>query len=507
MKPATSYRVNHRMPRLSQTERERQETPFLFIHGTLTQGQSMTPYEDAFEDRGFSTHLRTYESIEEGQALEVSADEVSDDINRERLEASREALAELDRDNLAKTFGFHPDLHDQTSPPLDSIFEKAVAGVEEILEDSDEQLVKTFSSRTRKLEEQLTGEVERTGFGAWLEDPQRRAQVCRRVAGEIVHKLAPKAGLVGHSMGGFVAYAVTLNPSEGESQPDRFRFDGGNGVAGVLTLGSPVEKGVSQTLPFGLATLPYEDLEKTTFAPLEGTIGMRFLLGLPFVDSFYQHGKALTARHLQLVTEQASQMANPLIYARKPGFEQITEGSEFLQQHIEGKPFPWGATVVSASSALDGICEQHRAVLEEETPNIHNLDLDVPVTEEELRRPGRSLYTRTHVNLSRYPMESFQELRAEVFEDTGDIPRLLDISNNEGIRWNTLQLLMRKVRGDPGLLQLKEMGAIREAVEKVAEERIPFADSASAVAAQILKLEAGLLAVEDAPVCEVKGFF
>ena len=74
----------------------------------------------------------------------------------------------------------------------------------------------------------------------------------------------------------------------------------------------------------------------------------------------------------------------------------------------------------------------------------------------------------------------------QVLENPTQVPRVLDRRNYDGVRWQCTKAIQAALARDPALFQRPGMEAVVESLKDVASERLPFSDSPSLVAQQIL---------------------
>ena len=463
----------------------RNETPVVIVHGTGFGKETISAYEDAALQTGHPAELTTYTTIKEGEPLQKSGQLVSENINNSRMEVSKKHLSDLssmkdDPEALKDYFGMD-DFYGRNDERVDrvaSLIPGVIDKMEDLLKTDKDELLKTFSGKTKEIEKSLAEQVKQAGY--------TDKKVAAKVAEEIMDVIAPKAVLVGHSMGGFVSYSLALNPKEKAGDKSDFTYDGANGVSTVITLSSPVGKGINKTLPKGLANLTYDLMEKNILDPMETFPGMQFSMVNPFFNVWYSCNKALMKEMYKEVSLMSTYCTNPIIHLMKPGFEQITEGSDFIKKYVDSKKVPDGITVSAVSNREDGISEQERSRVDERQPNAHNLDAEVTIKPEDLKDPRTTRATMAHLKMSKYPFEHGEEFRKEVMEDPKHITRILDPSNYDGVRWKCLSVLKEDLEKDPAMFRNAEFKPVLEKIRSVAAEEIPFADSPSYIARQIL---------------------
>ena len=186
-------------------------------------------------------------------------------------------------------------------------------------------------------------------------------------------------------------------------------------------------------------------------------------------------------------SDMSATFTNPIIHAMKPGYKQISEGSDFIKKYLDNKKVPDGTTAIAITNRFDGVSEDYRSRVDESQPNAHNLDAEVKITEEELKKPKSSQATLAHMKMGSYPFEHGDEFRKEVMENPDYIPRLLDPANYDGVRWKTLTVLLQDLSKTPGFLNKPEFAPALEKIKDVAAEKLPFKDSPSFIAQKILE--------------------
>ena len=471
----------------------RNETPVVIVHGTKVTGETFTNYQEAALAAGHPAELTTYSTITEGEELQKSAELVSKNINNARIEVAAKHLGDLSKikkggpDVIKKYFQIESDLYGEQNEGVDnvvSLIPEVINKMESLMKTDRSELEKTFSGRTKEIEKALAGDIEKTGFGS---DSKNQKIACEKTAAEIMDTISPKAVLVGHSMGGFVSYTLTVNPKENAGDGNEFTYDGGNGVSTIITLSSPVKSGVSRPLPRGLTNYTYNLIEKNILDPMEAFPGMQFSMINPFFNAWYSYNKELMKEMYGQTTNMSAAMTNPIIYAMEPGVEQISEGSDFIKEYVEGKKVPEGITALAVYNPEDGISEPENSVLDESQPNAHNLEVTVPITAEDLKDPKHTRPTEAHKKMSMYPYEHGEEFKEELLSNPKYITRILEPSNYDGVRWQCMNNLMEMVDKDPALFKNAEFKPVLKKVKDVAAEKLPFADSPSYIAHKLLE--------------------
>ena len=278
---------------------------------------------------------------------------------------------------------------------------------------------------------------------------------------------------------------MAVNP-ETSPDDDPLTFDGANGIAEVMVLSSPVAEGMSKPAPPGIADMPFYLVEKTVLRPLEANPFTQWARLNPFVDAAYEGSKALAESSYHLATMVGVAATAPIVYALRPGYEQVMDGAEFFETHVKDKPIPEDLTVIAITSPLDMMSLESRSQVDESQRNAHNFSVDLEVTEEQLERERP---TWTHVLMTEMPAEFSQQFAEKLLEEPEETARLLDPQNDDGVRHQVLSMLTPQLAERDGWRRDPELEPLREAVERVAAERQPFRDSPSYVAHKILNPE------------------
>lgn len=432
----------------------RHERPVVIVHGTLVDKQSIEAYRDYALEQGHPVDWQNYQGITDGAPLQDSAQEVSHNINQARQELARTHLAELqgaDPAQLAKFFQCDDSARGRkVKENLEWLVQKA--GAQVTSPDTD-----TLSSRLKKLEGQLE---QRLGGEEWT----------AKAAAHVIDCLAPKATLVGHSAGGYVAYALALNP----------KFDGGLGVGEVVVLSSPIGKGMNFPAPPGLAELPfYQMVESPILQPLEASPLMKLAELNPFFKVGYALSKTASQTAWAVATQLNTALLSPVIFAQKPGYEQVTGFSSFFKENLKDKQVPDGVTVVSVTSKDDRMSLPSHSRIDDSRPNAHNFDVDQHISDQELKKERP---TWGHVQMSMRPELFERQFDRSLLQNPSEAARFLDPSNDDGARFDVLQTLQKQ-----GPQWLAERPELKQAVAQVAAENQPFKDSPSQLAQLLLR--------------------
>ena len=472
----------------------RNRTPVVIVHGTMSTDKRMINYKDAAQGTGHPVDLQTFITIKDGHKLEESGHIVSQQINEDRVQATKLNLQDLkgiknNPDRLKEYFKMDANLYGDKDNNVNKIA-KFIPGVidevDSLLKMPQSELNESFSTRMLGIENKLTDKISGTGFGSQEVNGKKRDEMCAKVSREIINSIAPRVILVGHSMGGFLSYTMALNPKESPEDNNPFRYDGGNGISTLMTLSSPIKSGTRAPLPRALYGLSYDLLERHYLNPMENTPGMQFAMLNPFFAAWYSTSKAMTKQMHRMGMEMSTRMMTPMIHAKSPGYKQIEEGSDFIKEHVKDKNVPSGITAIAVSSIDDGVSEQERSQIDDSKPNAHNLDAEANVKPEELTEFMYTKHNLAHVKMAEQPKAHWQEFIKEQIENPEKIPSLLHRSNDDGFRWNCLQVLFARAKENPEYFSSPEYENAYNAVKDVASERLPFTDSPSYVAKQII---------------------
>ncbi|MGE0490801.1 MAG: hypothetical protein AB7S38_16460 [Vulcanimicrobiota bacterium] len=480
MQSLTINRPRLEYPRPGQPQ-ARNGRPVLLLHGTLVGEEGIEAYKDYALERGFAVDNHTHEGVRDGHPIEESAQQVSREVNFARLEIARQNLGQLlgcDRQGLKDFFKLNHNLyqsHDDSAEVVLDLLPTVLRRFEMLVSQPEDKLADSFSGKLERLEGELAHQLESYGAG----EPER----CARMAAEIVDSVAPKAVLVGHSAGGFVGYTLALNP---ETRPDNdpFTYDGGNGVGEVVVLSSPIGKGMSVPAPPGVAEMPFYLVDSAVLRPVEELPVSQLMRLNPLVDLAYSGTKELARLSFNLATLASVGLTSPLTYAVRPGYEQVMANSDFFKNYVEGKPIPDGVTVLAVTSPLDRMSLEARSQVDQRQANAHNLSVDMQLDPEQIQRERP---TWTHVKMTEMPETFRQQFAARLLEQPDETARLLDASNNDGVRYDTLVLLEQQLEGISDWARQERFAGLKEALQKVADERLPFEDSPSFVAYRVLR--------------------
>ncbi len=462
-------------------ETARNQRPVVLLHGTLVEKEGIEAFRDHALETGHPVDHRTYPSIKDGHPIQESAELVSRNINNARLEIARDHLDQLvgaDRAKLEAHFQLQDNLYGAADPSAEVVLDhlpQVIGRIQALTQKPQEELETGFSGQLEVVERDLAREL--------AAETGRSTEESAKMAAEVVDSIAPKAVLVGHSAGGFVAYTMAVNP-EITPDDDPFTYDGANGIGEVLVLSSPIAEGMNAPAPPGIADMPFYMADRMVLRPLEAHPMTQLARLNPFFDAAYVSSKALAKTSYHLATQISVAATAPLTYMIRPGYEQVMEGAEFLETYVKDKPIPEDLTVIAVTSPLDMMSLENRSQVDGSQRNGHNFSVDLEVSQEDLERERP---TWTHVRMTEMP-EAFQEQFADkLLEDPGETAKLLDPCNDDGVRHQTLVMLGDQLAQRPGWEQDPALKPLLTAMQEVAAERQPFKDSPSYLAYQLLK--------------------
>lgn len=178
----------------------RNDTPVVGVHGTMADAKSINPYLQPVLDAGHPVDLDTYTTIKQADPLQESGQLISRDINADRIKIARKHIDQLnlirgDLGAIKQFLSMEPGLYGTPDPAYDrvaALLPGTVDRLRDILSGNSQTLQQTFSSQTKKLEDDLAQQVTGTGFGAHIADEKVRGEVCRKIAAEIMDSIAPR---------------------------------------------------------------------------------------------------------------------------------------------------------------------------------------------------------------------------------------------------------------------------------------------------------------------------
>lgn len=453
-------------------ELARNERPVILLHGTLVEKEGIAAYRDFALRQGHPVDHRTYPSITKGHPIEKSADLASKNINAARMEiAARnlERLKDADAEQLERFFQLDANLygaHDPDAEAAKPLLAELVTQVSQLL--TEPGLESSLSGRLNRIQDGLAEQLSQSGVAS---------EKAHKMAAELVDSVAPKAIVVGHSAGGYVGYTMTVNP-ERTPDDDPFTYDGGNGIAEMLVLSSPVGKGLPKPAPPGILDLGFYNVDAKVLRPIESLPPSQLALMNPLFNFGYHAWKGLAKQAFHVANWVTLGLTNPLIHQVRPSNAQVEENSEFFNSYLKEKPVPHGVSVIAVTSPLDQLSQAERSTVDDRQPNAHNFSADLQVSKADLERERP---TWSHVIMTEKP-DAFKEQFAEHLLDANALARILHPANDDGVRYEALEMLASELKERPKALT----GPLRQALQKVAAERAPFKDSPSYLAQSLL---------------------
>lgn len=458
-------------------EPARNSRPVVLLHGTLVEKEGIAAFRDYALRAGHPVNHRTYQSITKGERIEKSAELASRQVNLSRSEVARRNLENLEGKNpeeLKAAFSLDASLYGSHDPDVETILTHIPSLLEnlgKLVRQPEEDRANGLSGQLKELEKDFSGRLKKDGL------PLDKAKAVVR---ELVDTVAPKAIVVGHSAGAYVAYAMAVNP---ESTPDQdpFTFDGGNGVGEVVVISGPIRSGLPKPAPTGVADLPFYNWENTMLRPFEQLPPMNLMLGIPGVGLAYNTTKELMRGASRLGFMATAQLTTPLIHFMRPGNAQVEEGSSFFRNYVQDKEIPNETSVIAITSPLDRLAEEERSKLETDQLNGHTFSVDLQVSEKQVQeeRP-----TWAHVIMVDKPDSFKQQFATHLRNNPDALARFLDQANDDGVQHEALSMARLKIESDPDYL--KRQPELMSAMQKLAEEKLPFSDSPSYLAHQLI---------------------
>lgn len=460
-----------------ETEPARNGRPVVLLHGTIVEKDGIEEFRKFALSQGHPVNHRTYPTITEGGLIEESTEIASQEVNKSRAEVARsriESLPDRTPETLTEFFQLNAGLYGQQDPDAQKILGHLpglVSQVESVVNGSESQVESHLGRRLKTIEGELAATLRSDGLGE---------QKAEAVAEELLDTVAPKAIVIGHSAGGFVAQTLAVNPETKEGD-DPFAYDGGNGVGEVVLLSSPVGKGLPQPAPGGILEMPFYNYDRTILQPAEKNPLVTLARMNPVANLAYVSSKSLLKTLFYVGTQVSTAMTSPLIHLAKPGYAQVEEGHDFFNQYVKDREIPEGLSVISVTSPLDKLVQEERSRLSDEMENGHNYSFALDVTEEQVNKERP---TWTHVIMTEQPEHLKSEYSEDLLEDSKALIKLLGPKNDEGVRFKALDILSAGLEAEPDYLKARP--GVKKALEQVAAERLPFEDSASYKAHSLL---------------------
>ncbi|HIB67111.1 MAG TPA: hypothetical protein EYO33_18880 [Phycisphaerales bacterium] len=466
-----------------EVEPARNGRPVVLLHGTIVEKDGIEEFRKFALSQGHPVNHRSYPTITKGGLIEESTEIASREVNKSRAEVARgriEALKERTPQALTEFFQIDAELYGERDPDAEKILPHLpglVAQVESVVTGPQAQIESRLGRSLKAIEADLVEGLKKDGL---------TEQKAAAIAEELLDTVAPKAIVIGHSAGGFVAQTLAVNP-ETQDGDDPFAYDGGNGVGEVVLLSSPVGKGLPQPAPTGILELPFYNYDRTVLQPAEKNPLVTLARLNPLTNLAYTSSKSLLKTLFYVGTQVSTTMTSPMVHLAKPGYAQVEESHEFFNQYVKDREIPEGLTVISVTSPLDKLVQEERSRLSDEMENGHNYSFDLDVTEEQVKKERP---TWTHVIMTEQPEHLKKEYSEDILAQPKALMKLLNPKNDEGVRVKALDILWAGLETSPDYL--KAHPEVKDVLEKVAAERLPFEDSASYKAYSLLAMSSNL---------------
>jgi hypothetical protein len=494
------------------------DNPYVLVHGTLAKEDTLFGLRNFLKSQVHSIDLTSYPMITKGDPIEVSVQEVSKNVNKSRIAVAKEKLEELknikdDPRQLRSHFGIYQSGKDYDTGKLVKLIPDVIKDIEAITKRDQKDLLESFSTRVKAVEQKLSDQIKKTGFGNW--DKANKDKLCNKAAEEIIEAIAPKAVLVGHSMGGLVVHAMVLHPKKvdfnhkGElKDKDPMTFDAGNGVGLSIGMESPLENGVNLDSR-GMRDARYDWCNETIIKPVEKAWGGLLSFCFPWLM-----GKAMFKQNCENFSYEndIKPSQNPEVVKKFPSTEQMIKDSDFYKKYVIGHHAPEGVSSLSYYHTDDKFLDLDAAKLNESHANNHNIRINFDITDDILHKARnnlsvseamtavmqmlggqglklteeqkmiKSLYA--HNILSFQPQEFRKSFEEVVSNNPNEAIKMLDLSNSDNLRRQCLDVIYKKVMNEPDFLNNK--ARLLEKIKQVSAEKVPFENSPSYRADQIL---------------------
>lgn len=497
------------------------DNPYILIHGTIVKEDSMFSLRDFLQPKVRNLDLQYYPNITDGKKMEDCGQDVSKNVNRVRIDTTKDKLKDLkkikdDPEQLKKHFGITKDAcsKDCDTEQIVRLLPDVITEIEAIAKRGKKDLLESFSTRVKAVELKLADQLQQTDFGN--HDKANKKSICEKAAAEIIDVIAPKAVLVGLSMGGLVAHIMALNPKEvafdekGQlKDQSKFTYDAANGIAIYSSLGAPVENGTDMDSA-GMREARFDWCDETMLRPIE-----KFWGGLLSLCPPWLVGKAIfkyNALDFSLKND-IKPLSNPDHLKEKPALVQMTRDSDFLREYVIGKHAPAGVSNLSYYHPADKFMDIDCVKLNENHANNHNIRVNFDITDEVVDKARsnlsvgeamiatmqmlcgqginlkkgqemiKSLYAHEVVPLE--PQEFLKSFEESVLNNPEQSIKMLDLSNSDTLRSQCLDVILKHVQQNPAYLNDKPQ--LLETIKQVRTEQMPFESSPSYKAGQILK--------------------
>lgn len=441
--------------------------PIIVVPGTSAVGSDgdASGWINFFKNSGHNvisgerSELLNFPTIKDGGPLQEGIAGISRYINESRVKIARKNLTRLEGkqdsiDGLKEFFGILND-ENSTREML-----QLIPGVISQLNDATKgRTEEIFSTRVNQIETDFAEKLNKqTTFGNW--DKENKNVLCEKAAAGIINTIAPKAVLVGLSMGGYCSYAAALNPKKGTFDNNSFSYDAGNGISYVVLLATPV-KGMSDS-PKGVMEAPVELAYRNN----------------PFLKLMDPFGVGRAAYRT------AVESSRPFVYQAKPGWEQVRANSTFTKQYIKGKKVPDNVSVLSIFHRKDGIVEPETAKTEVSCRNSHDVEVDFPV--KNTHNLTMTDEQNIHNSMGKRAEDCNSAFTNKILSSESFARKLLDKKNSDDLRYQTLSVIFEQTEKNPEFFAQDR--SLIEEIKSVRDENMPFKTSPSYLAGEILKI-------------------
>ncbi|MEW5818651.1 MAG: hypothetical protein AB1782_00540 [Cyanobacteriota bacterium] len=497
------------------------DNPYVLVHGTIVKEDSMFSLRDFLQPKVPNLDVQYYPNITNGKKMEDCGRDVSRNVNRVRIDTTKEKLNDLKKikdnpEKLRAHFGINQGLCQNKcdTEQIVRLLPDVITEIEGITKRGKKDLQDSFSTRVKAVELKLADQLQQTDFGNW--DKANKENICKKAAAAILDGIAPKAVLVGLSMGGLVAHIMAVNPKEvafdekGQlKDQSKFTYDAANGIAIYSSLGAPVENGTDMDSA-GMKEARFDWCDETMLRPIE-----KFWGGLLSLCPPWLVGKAIfkyNAIDFSLKND-IKPLSDPAHLKEKPALVQMTRNSDFLKEYVIGKHAPAGVSNLSYYHPDDKFMDIDCVKLNEDHANNHNIRVNFDITDEVVNKARsdlsvgeamiatmkmlyglginlkkgqemiKSLYAHEVVPLE--PQEFLKSFENTILTDSRAAARMLEESNSDTLRCQCLDVIYNQVQKDPAYLNDKP--ELLAKIKQVCAENIPFESSPSYKAAQILK--------------------
>ncbi|MGD9580957.1 MAG: hypothetical protein AB7V50_06265, partial [Vampirovibrionia bacterium] len=490
---------------------------------TLVKEDTLFKMRDLLNPKVHKLDLRYYPEVTDGKPIEDSAMVVSKNVNKVRIDNTKEKLHDIKKikdnpEELKAHFGINQNLCQDKcdTEQIVRLLPDVISEVEQITKRGKNDLLNSFSTRVKAVEIKLADQLQQTDLGNW--DKANKETICKKAASIIMDGIAPKAVLIGHSLGGLVAHLMAVNPKEvafdehnNLIDQSKYTFDAANGIALFTSLGAPVENGTDLDSA-GMREARYDWCYETILKPIEDPWAKMGLLNfnLPWLMSreIFKNGCLNFSKSVDI-----EPLKDPEHLKQKPALVQMLRDSSFLKDHVIGKHAPEGVSSLSYYHPDDKYMEVEFVKLNEAHPNNHNIRVNFEVTNEvvnhyrndlsvskamsyfmqsltgdirmqEEEKMIRSLYA--HDVVAFQPQELIKSFKEDIIQNPESAIRMLDLSNSDTLRSQCLDVIYDQVQANPDFLANNP--ELLERVQQVSSEGMPFESSPSYRAGEILEI-------------------